>query len=152
MLTTRPQIPPHGRWRHLDAGIPRVQPLIEKWNSSNSPPDQKEITKRLLDLFLVSVLLDAGAGNQWVYDDVASGQKFGRSEGLGVASINMFAEGFFSGDSQQPYKVNGTSSLHAVLSSFLLSARELTCGAGRMPYSVELHDLECSRHIIAPHL
>ncbi|EIM87514.1 DUF1688-domain-containing protein [Stereum hirsutum FP-91666 SS1] len=99
-------IPPHGRWRHLDAGIPRVQPLIEKWNSSNSPPDQKEITKRLLDLFLVSVLLDAGAGNQWVYDDVASGQKFGRSEGLGVASINMFAEGFFSGDSQQPYKVN----------------------------------------------
>ncbi|THH15536.1 hypothetical protein EW146_g4951 [Bondarzewia mesenterica] len=99
-------IPPHGRWRHLDAGLPRVQPLIEKWNASASPPDRKEITKRLIDLFLVSVLLDAGAGNTWAYHEPASGQEFTRSEGLGVASINMFEAGFFSGDRMQPYKVD----------------------------------------------
>ncbi|KAH9840212.1 uncharacterized protein C8Q71DRAFT_482172 [Rhodofomes roseus] len=99
-------IPPHGRWRHLDAGRPRVEPLISKWKASASPPDDKEITKRLLDLFLVSVLLDAGAGNSWTYHESESGLKFSRSEGLGVASINMFEEGFFSSDSQNPHRVD----------------------------------------------
>ncbi|KAH9933302.1 uncharacterized protein B0H18DRAFT_1082985 [Fomitopsis serialis] len=99
-------IPPHGRWRHLDAGRSRVEPLINKWKASPNPPDDKEITKRLLDLFLVSVLLDAGAGNSWTYHEPESGLKFSRSEGLGVASINMFEEGFFSSDSQNPHKVD----------------------------------------------
>lgn len=109
------QIPPHGRWRHLDAGLPRVQPLIEKWNASASPPDIKEVTKRLLDLFLVSVLLDAGAGNAWAYYEAVSEQKFTRSEGLGVASMHMFQEGFFSGDRAQPYRVDGMSRFCRVL-------------------------------------
>jgi hypothetical protein len=54
------------------------------------------------------VLLDAGAGNDWTYRDEASGQSFSRSEGLGVASFNMFKDGFFSGDVQQPHQVDGT--------------------------------------------
>ena len=62
----------------------------------------------MLDLFLVSVLLDAGAGNDWTYRDETSGQSFSRSEGLGVASFNMFRDGFFSGDVQQPHQVDGT--------------------------------------------
>ncbi|THG96249.1 hypothetical protein EW026_g5557 [Hermanssonia centrifuga] len=99
-------IPPHGRWRHLDAGHPRVEPLIAKWNTSPNPPDTKEVCRRLVDLFLVSVLLDAGAGNTWKYVEPQSGQSFSRSEGLGVASINMFEEGFFSGNPQNPYQVD----------------------------------------------
>ncbi|KAI0365166.1 DUF1688-domain-containing protein [Pilatotrama ljubarskyi] len=99
-------IPPHGRWRHLDAGRPRVQPLIEKWKASPNPPDTKEICRRLIDLFLVSVLLDAGAGNAWTYKEETSGQTFSRSEGLGVASIAMFEQGFFSGDSSNPHQVD----------------------------------------------
>ncbi|KAI0316040.1 DUF1688-domain-containing protein [Amylostereum chailletii] len=99
-------IPPHGRWRHLDAGVPRIEPLLRRWESSSSPPDTDEKARRLIDLFLVSVLLDAGAGNDWKYQDESSGQSFSRSEGLGVASFNMFADGLFSGDSDQPYKVN----------------------------------------------
>ncbi|KZV67351.1 DUF1688-domain-containing protein [Peniophora sp. CONT] len=101
-------IPPHGRWRHLDAGVSRVEPLLKQWDASPSPPDVKEKTKRLLDLFLVSVLLDAGAGGDWTYQDASSKQTFSRSEGLGVASFNMFAEGFFSGDAQQPYRVDAS--------------------------------------------
>lgn len=101
------QIPPHGRWRHLDAGRPRVEPLIAKWKSSSNPPDTKEICRRLIDLFLVSVLLDAGAGNAWTYAESQSGQSFSRSEGLGVASFNMFEQGFFSGDSENPFQVDG---------------------------------------------
>jgi len=81
--------------------------LITQWDALESPPDLKEKTRRLIDLFLVSVLLDAGAGNDWVYHDEASGRSFSRSEGLGVASFNMFKEGFFSGDVHQPHRVDG---------------------------------------------
>jgi hypothetical protein len=99
-------IPPHGRWRHLDAGHSRVEPLVARWKASLNPPDRKEICKRLIDLFLVSVLLDAGAGSTWTYHEQESGMKFSRSEGLAVASIKMFIEGQFSGDSDQPYRVD----------------------------------------------
>ncbi|CCM00360.1 uncharacterized protein FIBRA_02390 [Fibroporia radiculosa] len=99
-------IPPHGRWRHLDAGRPRVEPLIAQWKIAANPPSQKEITKRLIDLFLVSVLLDAGAGNTWTYHEKQSDMKFTRSEGLGVASINMFEDGFFSSDRSNPHRVD----------------------------------------------
>lgn len=104
--TNYSSIPPHGRWRHIDAGLPRVEPLIKRWRSSPGPPSDKEITKRLIDLFIVSVLLDAGAGNVWSYAEASSGQNFSRSEGLGVASVHMFTEGTFSGDPNQPYRVD----------------------------------------------
>ncbi|CAL1709458.1 unnamed protein product [Somion occarium] len=104
--TNYASIPPHGRWRHLDAGRPRVEPLVAKWKASSNPPDTKETCRRLIDLFLVSVLLDAGAGNTWTYLESQSGEKFARSEGLGVASINMFEEGFFSGSDANPHQVD----------------------------------------------
>jgi hypothetical protein len=67
------------------------------------------VTRRLLDLFLVSVLLDAGAGDAWAYteDGAGGGARFTRSEGLGVASVRMFCDGLFSGDGAQPYRVDG---------------------------------------------
>ncbi|KAF8800155.1 DUF1688-domain-containing protein [Phlegmacium glaucopus] len=100
-------IHPHGRWRHLDAGMDRIQPLIAKWASHpTNPPDTKEETRRLVDLFVVSVLLDAGAGNVWKYTEEQSGQTFTRSEGLGVASVHMFQSGLFSSDPQQPCRVD----------------------------------------------
>lgn len=51
----------------------------------------------MFDLILVSVLLDAGAGPDWSFDD--NGQRYERSEGLAVASQAMFAAGAF-GDQQ----------------------------------------------------
>jgi len=97
-------IPPHGRWRHLDAGLERVGPLIIKWNEAGVP--ELEQTKRLLDLILVSVLVDAGAGNDWSYTEKGSGNKFSRSEGLAVASFEAFVNGFFSGKEDQPFRVD----------------------------------------------
>lgn len=40
---------------------------------------------------MVSVLLDAGAGDAWKYQEASSDQTFSRSEGLGVCStaLNM---------------------------------------------------------------
>ena len=41
-----------------------------------------------------------GAGGLWSYKEPASGQSFMRSEGLAVASFNMFANGAFSRDAK----------------------------------------------------
>ncbi|PFH53499.1 hypothetical protein AMATHDRAFT_1156 [Amanita thiersii Skay4041] len=95
-------IKPHGRWRHLDAGFPRIEPLVQRWNSV----DVEEKARRLIDLTLVSVLLDAGAGNVWKYTEVSTGKVYSRSEGLGVASLHMFEAGLFSGDPSQPYQAD----------------------------------------------
>ena len=87
--------------------MPRVEPLINEWKNSSNPPSTKEICRRLIDLFLVSVLLDAGAGNVWKYKEPGTTDEYNRSEGLGVASFHMFDEGFFSGDESQPHRVDG---------------------------------------------
>ncbi|KAF9242258.1 hypothetical protein BU15DRAFT_43999 [Melanogaster broomeanus] len=99
-------IPPHGRWRHLDAGRSRIEPMLQRWDALSTPLDAKEKCKSVIDLFLVSVLLDAGAGSQWTYTEKESGQTFSRSEGLGVASFHMFQEGLFSGSASQPCRVD----------------------------------------------
>ena len=57
----------------------------------------------------MSVLLDAGAGKTWQYKEPDTSDLYSRSEGLGVASFHMFCEGLFSGDSNQPFRVDGAS-------------------------------------------
>ena len=54
-----------------------------------------EAVRRKIDLVVVSVLLDAGAGADWRYHD-ASGTSYNRSEGLAVASMDMFRSGAFA--------------------------------------------------------
>ncbi|KAK4868157.1 hypothetical protein LT330_007355 [Penicillium expansum] len=98
-------IPPHGRWQHFDVGgRPRINQLLQSWPSRI---DAQERTRRLIDLFVVSVLLDAGAGNEWSYRSKESGKVFSRSEGLAVASLEMFKSGLFSSDPTEPCQVDG---------------------------------------------
>ncbi|KAF2785673.1 DUF1688-domain-containing protein [Melanomma pulvis-pyrius CBS 109.77] len=97
-------IPPHGRWQHFDVGgRPRIDYLMASWPSS---VDNQERTRRLIDLFLVSVLLDAGAGTKWQYKSKESGKIYRRSEGLAVASLEMFKAGLFSSDQNEPCQVD----------------------------------------------
>ena len=84
-------------------GRPRIDQLLASWPSS---VDAQERTRRLIDLFLVSVLLDAGAGAQWSYKSKESGRLYRRSEGLAVASLEMFKAGFFSSSSLEPCQVD----------------------------------------------
>jgi hypothetical protein len=58
------------------------------------------------DLAIVSVLLDAGAGPQWHYRDPVSGKMIGRSEGLALASLDMFTNGAFSSDRGKPMQAD----------------------------------------------
>jgi len=88
-------IPFHSRWGHFRAGqVHRAQILKQK----TSALDPLERARVELDLVITSVLLDAGAGDQWSYSENESGQVFARSEGLGVASFHMFMAGAMSGD------------------------------------------------------
>lgn len=81
--------------------------MVAAWKQSASPPDAIEVAKRLIDVCLVSVLLDAGAGNRWVFDEPGTTVTVGRSEGLAVASLHAFQEGLFSSDPAMPYRADG---------------------------------------------
>ncbi|KAK0727289.1 hypothetical protein B0T26DRAFT_747632 [Lasiosphaeria miniovina] len=82
-------IPPHGRWQHFEVGdIPRITNLLDQWKKEGC--DDTEVTRRLIDLFFVSVLLDAGAGDHWRYTEPETGHIYERSEGIAVASLHMF--------------------------------------------------------------
>jgi hypothetical protein len=86
-------VPFHARWRHfVTAGEDRWATLAARapWR------DRAERARAEFDLAFVSVLLDAGAGANWRYHDPQSGQAIGRSEGLAIASLDMFARGAFS--------------------------------------------------------
>jgi Protein of unknown function (DUF1688) len=86
-------VPFHSRWRHFEAGgIDRAKPLIEHWRSIDA--SGKEVARAGIELAVVSVLLDAGAGPDWSY--LESQQSFARSEGLAVASFHLFQSGAFA--------------------------------------------------------
>lgn len=78
--------------------------LMASWGSDIDPSER---CRRLLDLFLVSVLLDAGAGLGWSYKSKESGRIYRRSEGLAIASLEMFKDGLFSSNENQPHQVDG---------------------------------------------
>lgn len=77
--------------------------MLASWEKS---ADQPELCRRLLDLFLVSVLLDAGAGNTWSYTSREDGRTYRRSEGLAIASLEMFRSGMFSSHTSEPCQVD----------------------------------------------
>ena len=71
-------------------------------------------------LAIVSVLLDAGAGPQWRYEEDGP-ERPTRSEGLAVASFDMFIGGVFSSRPEDPYRVDAGALM-------ALTARELAAG------------------------
>jgi hypothetical protein len=84
-------VPFHSRWRHfVTHGFDRHADLAKDFT------DNIARARADFDLAIVSVLLDAGAGPHWHYRDPVTGSRFARSEGLALASINMFARGDFS--------------------------------------------------------
>src|SRR3569833_3645816 len=98
-------VPFHSRWRHfVYKGNDRFAALAAKASWS----DKAARARAEFDLAIVSVFLDAGAGTQWRYTDPQSGERIGRSEGLALASLDMFAAGAFSADAADPLRVDAT--------------------------------------------
>jgi Protein of unknown function (DUF1688) len=96
-------IPFHSRWRHFVVdGHDRWAGMADRvtW------PDAAARARAEFDLAITSVLLDAGAGPAWRYHDAVTGQHIGRSEGLALASLDMFARGAFSARAGEPLRVD----------------------------------------------
>jgi Protein of unknown function (DUF1688) len=105
------RIPYHSRWRHFEAGGVDRRAELD--------------ARAMIDLTVVSVLLDAGAGPDWHYLEAETGQRFSRSEGLGVASWHAFCAGIFSGDPAHPWQVDAAG-LHSLTAERLAEAFQ--CG------------------------
>lgn len=96
-------IPYHGRWRHFEAGgVDRRSEL----DSRTADSDVASRARSMIDLAVVSVLLDAGAGPDWHYTEPGTGLRLTRSEGLGVASWHAFGSGLFSSDPADPLRAD----------------------------------------------
>lgn len=96
-------IPFHSRWNHFNVGhfdrLSELKSALGKFTTN-------QISKAKIDLVIISVLLDAGAGNRWKYFEKSTGKEYSRSEGLAVASLRMFLAGVFSLDKKNPYQVH----------------------------------------------
>lgn len=95
------RVPPHSRWRHFGAGGRDRVAELERAVAGLAPDER---VRSRIDLAVVSVLLDAGAGPDWRY--VEDGVEYRRSEGLAVASFRLFAAGFFSSDRSARFRVD----------------------------------------------
>lgn len=100
------KIPFHSRWRHFVVdGTDRFAEIAKttRWK------DREARARAAFDLAMISVFLDAGAGAQWRYTDPVSGKAIGRSEGLALASLDMFMRGTFSLDPADPLRVDAAA-------------------------------------------
>ncbi|MEJ6023149.1 URC4/urg3 family protein [Ramlibacter sp. PS4R-6] len=119
---SRGAIPIHSRWRHFEAGgIDRRAELLKLLG--NVPNAVK--AHCLIDLTILSVLLDAGAGPEWKYTEGGSGKTFTRSEGLALASYHAFVAGLFSGDKNHPLQADSVG-LRALQTDHLARAFQVT--------------------------
>ena len=105
------RIPYHSRWRHFEAGGVDRKGELDARLAGRS---QVAVARSRIDLTLVSVLLDAGAGPQWRYEETLPGappRTYTRSEGLAVASFRAFMAGHFSSQPGDPYRVDAAALL-----------------------------------------
>ena len=100
------RVPLHSRWRHFER--PNAP---SRWNGVADAaglrgPLGAERARSAVELAVVSVLLDAGAGSAWRYRDELTGRSIGRSEGLAVATFDLYRRGTLSSDPAQPLRAD----------------------------------------------
>lgn len=115
-------IPFHSRWRHFEAGGVDRKAQLEKLMHA-LPHVERAHT--MVDLTVVSVLLDAGAGPDWKYVEPATGQTFTRSEGLAVASFHAFTAGLFSSNKDKPLQADAMG-LRGLVTDHLAAAFQVS--------------------------
>lgn len=116
------EIPFHSRWRHFEAGGVDRKAQLDKLLA---PAARTERARAMIDLTVVSVLLDAGAGPDWKYTEPATGQVLTRSEGLAVASFHAFTAGLFSSHRDRPLQVDAAG-LRGLVTDHLAAAFQVS--------------------------
>ena len=127
------QVPPHARWRQFVIdGEDRYAEAALKGIFS---PEPNERARQRFELAIISVLLDAGAGPKWrwqepvrpvrVEDGKFATRPVGRSEGLALASLNAWVARFFASDRRRGFRADGAAlkalSAEALGEAFLVS-------------------------------
>jgi len=99
-------IPYHSRWRHFAAGgVDRKGEFDRRMKHAT----ESERLRAQIDLVVISVLLDAGAGAAWSYREPGTVDDYQRSEGLGVATFCAFLAGAFSASPGEPMRVDAAA-------------------------------------------
>ncbi len=118
-------IPYHSRWRHFEAGGVDRKGELDALLAGRS---KDEVARARIDLTVVSVLLDAGAGPGWRYVESIGDRALphARSEGLAVATFRAFVDGAFSSDPDDPCRVDARAlaRLDAVAIASIFQATE----------------------------
>jgi len=128
------RIPLHSRWRHFEG-----PDGSSRWDAVavHASLSEAERARSAVELAIVSVLLDAGAGSTWRYRDDRTGTEIGRSEGLAIATFDLYCRGALSNDPNQPLRADagalGRMDRAAFERAFQLSDRNPLNGvAGRV--------------------
>ena len=97
------RVPLHSRWRHFEGpnGTGRWDAV-----AGGAGLLGVERARSAVELAVVSVLLDAGAGSTWRYRDELTGRSIGRSEGLAAATFDLYRRGTLSSDPAQPLRAD----------------------------------------------
>ncbi|OAA72326.1 hypothetical protein ISF_01399 [Cordyceps fumosorosea ARSEF 2679] len=132
-------IPGHGRYQHFCVGgRDRIADLLSTWPST---VDNTERCRRLIDLFLISVLLDAGAGTSWSYKSNENGKGLFSGnpdnkhqvdfQGLAKLTVDQLAAGLQSKPGNELAGLDGRTALLLKLSDALKSKAEFFGETGR---------------------
>ena len=124
-------VPFHSRWRHFEvegrSRLERLDPAL----SALEPLEQARIK---VDLAIISVLLDAGAGSQWRYVEPETDLEFARSEGLAIASFHTFAGGLSPVSPINPGRRMRSASLSSPQNSSVMTSKStatILCSASK---------------------
>jgi hypothetical protein len=115
------RVPPHSRFGHFEAGGVQRMAAVDR---ALAGCDRIERARRLCELVVTSVLLDAGAGPTWRFVEADTGLTLNRSEGLAVASLAWAADGGMA-SSGEPYRVDAAG-LSAIDQAALDAAFQVT--------------------------
>ncbi|AGO10494.1 AaceriABR042Wp [[Ashbya] aceris (nom. inval.)] len=145
-------IPPHGRLQHFNVGgVDRVGELLRDWPGV----DEIELSRRLVDLVVFSVLVDAGAGSLWSFTEPGSGLRVGRSEGIALASFYMFKNGMLSADGSTTVSGHHLAAmpLETFKEAFQVTEENLIVGIeGRWQLARKLGQVMCRNSVVfGPH-
>jgi hypothetical protein len=116
-------VPFHSRWRHFEYG---GQDFWHDASFALVENTKAEVARARIDLAVISVLLDAGAGPDWSFLDAESGLTFGRSEGLAISSLRLFESGLLSQNGlDNPLRVD-SAQLKNITPKILASALQVS--------------------------
>ena len=96
------KIPYHSRWRHFEIG----DRFLWDHYTRDFTGDKIDLARTAVDLVFLSVLLDAGAGGDWEFEDPVTNVVLKRSEGLAAASVELFFNHVARLDSQRGWLID----------------------------------------------